>query len=346
MKTFKRVRKIVGRTALCVLAYLAVMTVLEKRILTRQAPVTVDPKTLTKRIDADQLLSDVKTLSSADYAGRATGSAGSKKAQAFIEERFRALRLEPVGGSFERKFAFVHHSFRGLLSRSRPYETAYPDATNLIALVHGRSASRKCLLLSAHYDHKGVRDGALYPGADDNASGVAVVLAAGRYLSENPPLHSVLLVAFDGEELGLRGSKAFVESPPVPLTQVALAVNLDMVSRNDRNEIFAAGTFPHPRLRPVLERVQRRSAVRILFGHDKPFYRAGLAEDWTHASDHGPLHDAGVPFVYFGVADHPDYHQPTDTFERIDPAFFTAAAEMILEAVVQLDQGLDALGGA
>ncbi len=120
-------------------------------------------------------------------------------------------------------------------------------------------------------------------------------------------------------------------------TSLALDVNLDMVSRNDRREIFAAGTYQSPWLKPILEDVQRRSAVRILFGHDRPVRLAGGVDDWTDESDQGPFNDAGVPFVYFGVEDHADYHEPTDTPDKIEPGFFGDAADMIVEAIVTLD---------
>jgi Zn-dependent M28 family amino/carboxypeptidase len=178
----------------------------------------------------------------------------------------------------------------------------------------------------------------MYPGADDNASGVAALLAIARYVKAHPLTHPVLFAAFDGEELGLSGSKAFTERPTRPLRDIALNVNLDMVSRNDRNEIYAAGTYHYPWLKPLVEDVQRRAAVKILFGHDRP----GTGDDdWTLQSDHGSFHRAGVPFVYFGVEDHPDYHQPTDTPDKINPVFFRTVVNMLLEAVLTFDREID-----
>ena len=122
---------------------------------------------------------------------------------------------------------------------------------------------------------------------------------------------------------------------------IALEVNLDMVSRNDRNEIFAAGTYQSPWLKPLLQDVQLRSGVRILFGHDRPIHKAGSVEDWTDQSDQGAFADRGVPFVYFGVEDHADYHQPSDTADKIDPRFFGDAADMIVEAVKTFDAKIE-----
>ncbi|MGH7339396.1 MAG: M28 family peptidase, partial [Candidatus Rokuibacteriota bacterium] len=111
--------------------------------------------------------------------------------------------------------------------------------------------------------------------------------------------------------------------------------------RSATNEMYAAGTAYSPWLRPILLDVQSRAAVRIRFGHDRPKDAGGL-DDWTRLSDHGAFHDAGIPFVYFGVEDHPDYHKPTDTADRIDPRFFGDAADMIVDALRALDDAIDA----
>jgi Zn-dependent M28 family amino/carboxypeptidase len=117
-------------------------------------------------------------------------------------------------------------------------------------------------------------------------------------------------------------------------------INLDMVSKNDRRELYAAGTSFAPWLRPILEDVQTRAAVKILFGHDRPSPPAAT-EDWTHESDHSPFHDAGIAWIYFGVEDHPDYHKPTDTSGRVDAAFFGDVADTIIEALRAIDAAVD-----
>ncbi|HEX7086886.1 MAG TPA: M20/M25/M40 family metallo-hydrolase, partial [Vicinamibacterales bacterium] len=175
-----------------------------------------------------------------------------------------------------------------------------------------------------------------HPGADDNASGVAALLAAARHLAAHRPQHTMVFAALDAEEQGLQGARALVRSIPDVLSRVALNINLDMVSRNERGEIYAAGSHHYPWTRPILEDIRKRSHVRILFGHDQPKAESGL-DDWTMLSDHGAFHEVHVPFVYFGVEDHPDYHKPTDTVERIDPAFFGDVVEMIVEAIRTFD---------
>jgi Zn-dependent M28 family amino/carboxypeptidase len=271
----------------------------------------------------------VRELSSPAYAGRATGTPGGRAAARFIERRFKAVGLKPADdGRYQHPFDVTRPSG----PPPRPSITGQ----NVVGIVEGSRTAADYVIVSAHYDHLGVVNGRLYPGADDNASGVAVLLAAAAHFAAERPQHPMMFVAFDGEELDLAGSTAFMARPPVPPRRMRVVVNLDMVSRSGRREIFAAGTSHYPFLRPILERVGERAGVRLLFGHDRP--DATGKDDWTMQSDHWPFHRAGVPFVYFGVEDHADYHRPTDTPERIDEEFFGGVAELVVAAIRELDE--------
>jgi hypothetical protein len=292
-------------------------------------------------VDRAALLGDVQALSSADFEGRKTGTPGSFKAQAYLQERLRDIGAKPFGRRYAQPFAFTLRSFRGLLTPGQPYSTAYPDATNIIGFIPGTAAPDKYLLVSAHYDHLGIVDGKLYPGADDNASGVAAMLAIASWFKAHPPLHSVVFAAFDAEELGLRGSRAFLEALPFPREQLIVDLNLDMLSHNDVDQIFVAGTFHYPYLKPYLAQAASRSAVHVFLGHDRSQLIAGAVEDWSDSSDHGPFHAAGIAFLYFGVADHPDYHQPSDTFAHINQDFFVRVGNLVVDTATVLDRNLD-----
>src|SRR5690606_566789 len=141
-----------------------------------------------------------------------------------------------------------------------------------------------------------------------NASGVAALLALARHFAASPPEHTIVFAALDAEEGGLRGARAFLADPPPDANAIELTVNMDLVSRNERGELYAAGAHHHPSLRPHLERIAERAPVKLRLGHDSPDLGS---DDWTSQSDHGVFHAAGIPFVYFGVEDHPDYHRPT-----------------------------------
>jgi Zn-dependent M28 family amino/carboxypeptidase len=204
-----------------------------------------------------------------------------------------------------------------------------------------RRAPERFIVVSAHYDHLGVRDGKIYNGADDNASGVAALLALAEHFARRPPEHSIIFVAFDAEEMGSPGAKAFVERPPVPRASLALNVNLDMVARGDKGELYVAGTHPWPFLRPSLEAAAVNAPVTVRFGHDTPDLKG--SDNWIEGSDHRVFNAAGIPFAYFGVEDHPDYHQPTDHSDKIPADFFGRSVQTLVGALTRLDRDLDAI---
>ena len=279
-------------------------------------------------IDVESLMETVRTLSSPALEGRRTGTPGNAKARALVTGRFRSIGLTPLDGGFELPFKFTRND-----------DTH--EGVNVAAICPGRGApDNGALVISAHYDHVGVRDGSIYPGADDNASGVAVLLELARHCQRSPWTHDVIFVAFDAEEMGLHGAKAFVASPPLPRQPIALNVNLDMVSRSAARELYVAGTFHRPALKAALDPVAAKAPIKLLFGHDKPKQQAGGQDDWTLQSDHGAFHAAGIPFIYFGVEDHPDYHKPTDTADKIDQVFFGQVAETIRAALTALDRAV------
>jgi Zn-dependent M28 family amino/carboxypeptidase len=149
----------------------------------------------------------------------------------------------------------------------------------------------------------------------------------------------MVFVAFDAEEGGLRGARHFVEDPPVAREAIVLNVNLDMVSRSE-SELYVSGTYQYPQLLPFIENAAPAEPVVLRTGHDTPADTG--SDNWVGASDHGAFHQAGIPFLYFGVEDHPDYHRPTDDPEKVDPAFFEAAVETIRRVIVELDRGMGA----
>ncbi|WP_082585057.1 M20/M25/M40 family metallo-hydrolase [Caulobacter sp. Root655] len=273
---------------------------------------------------------DVRLLSADDMEGRGIATPGGAKARAYIRERFIQIGLKPQGPTFDRPFTFARK------------DGTQVQGVNLVARIEGTSSSDKVLVVCAHYDHLGVKNGKTYNGADDNASGVAGLLAVAEAFKAAPPRHTVLIVAFDGEESGLRGAKAFVADPPVPLARIGLAVNFDMISKNAKGELYVSGAGPQPYLRPVLDGVAKTALVTLKLGHDTD--ADGQQNNWTMQSDQGPFAAAGVPWVYFGVEDHPEYHQPTDDFDTMPQDFFKRAVATVVSATRALDDDLDGIG--
>jgi Zn-dependent M28 family amino/carboxypeptidase len=321
-------------------AYFAIVSHMEARRIATPLAAANAAVAAQPALDGARLLADVRTLSSAEFGGRRTGSDGSRKAQAFLQSRFEALGLKHFGATYAVPFAFTHTSIKGLVTPGRPFKTAYPSAVNYIGYIPGRATPERFIVVSAHYDHLGEKAGKLYPGADDNASGVAAMLAIAAWFKAHPPRHSIVFAAFDGEELGLRGARAFLAALPFAKEQLALNLNLDMVSHNDNNEIFVAGTSYTPSLKPLVAQAAARHTVKVRLGHDRSMLVAGSVEDWTDSSDHGPFHEAGVAFLYFGVEDHADYHAASDTYEHINPAFFSSVANLLVDVAATLDANL------
>ena len=182
----------------------------------------------------------VTTLADPKLEGRAAGSPGGIAARAWVVERFKAIGLHPVSGAYVHPFTYTRMSMSGRQEG---------EGANVLGMCLGTDPKLPYFVVSAHYDHLGVRDGQIYPGADDNASGVAVVLELAAYCQKTPFRQSIVFAAFDAEERGLQGARAFLVKPPVPKDRIGLNVNLDMVSRSDKREIFIAGTYHYPDLK-------------------------------------------------------------------------------------------------
>jgi Zn-dependent M28 family amino/carboxypeptidase len=258
--------------------------------------------------------------------GRLVGTPGSEKARAYILSRFKEIGLSPIGDKFEQTFSFAKR------------DGSTVQGTNLVARIKGTKPG-KALVVSAHYDHLGVRNGEIYNGADDNASGVAGLLAVAEAFKAKPPKHDVILAVVDAEEGGLRGAKAFAAAPPVPLETIALNVNFDMLSKNAKNELYVAGTSPFPYLKPILVKVATTAPVTLKLGHDTD--ADGKENNWTNQSDHYAFGEKGVPWVYFGVEDHPEYHKPTDDFATVPQDFFKRSVATVVQASQALEKNLD-----
>ncbi|MEX2532146.1 MAG: M28 family peptidase [Gemmatimonadota bacterium] len=277
------------------------------------------------RIDRERLLRHQSILAHDSMEGRKAGTPGNRRARSFLLLQVDRIGLDPVRGTRSQEFRFT----------GRRDGEAY-EGLNIMGMIEGSEHPGRFIVVTAHYDHLGVSGDEIFNGADDNASGTAALLELAHYFRANPPAHSLVFVALDAEEQGLEGARTWVDAPPVPIESIALNVNLDMISRSEAGELYAAGTHHYPFLIPWIEAVAARAPVTLLMGHDSPDLPPG--DDWTMASDHAPFHGAGIPFIYFGVEDHEGYHHPSDTFERTTPKFYGDAVETILEFLLLADR--------
>ncbi|QHI37980.1 Aminopeptidase YwaD [Kordia antarctica] len=275
---------------------------------------TNQTETIAYDFNEINLLKHVKELSSDIYQGRETGTLGATKAKNYIIGEFKKLNVKPLGESFEQVFPL-------------PKKLKATQGENIIGYIKGSEKAAEYIVITAHYDHEGIKNGKVYNGADDDASGISALLAFAEYLQKYPPKHSVLLIAFDAEEKGLLGSYYYIENSIVPKEQLKLNINMDMISRSDKKELYAVGPQYYSQYKPIIENLEKSGEVTLLIGH----------KEWTYSSDHAGFHTAKIPFIYFGVEDHKDYHKPTDDFENIHPTFYTNAVQTIISFFKEVD---------
>ena len=269
------------------------------------------------------LLDDIRQLSSEHMQGRKTGSEGAALARQYIVKRFTELKLHSINDNYLQPFSYGWPKKNGI---------------NVAGQLTGCRYPQRFVVVTAHYDHLGRQGRKIYHGADDNASGVAAMLALAEKLSSSCPAYSYVFLATDAEESGLYGSKAFIDNPLVALDAVVLNLNLDMMGRSDkRGRLYLTGARQFPGLQQQLEDIFRQ--LQFLShrgpGHlrkDNPRY------NWPSASDHGPFYRADIPYLFFGGQEHSDYHQPSDTADRIDIDFLKGALDAIWFTVQWLEQ--------
>jgi hypothetical protein len=292
------------------------------------------------KIDEAKLLNNLKTLASDAFEGRGFSKPGNYKAQQFIANEFKKLELAtPIENGYIQEFTTTYKGAR----RQRMFpvkgkernDINVPDTTvvggNVISMIKGKSD--KVIVITGHHDHLGIRNGKIYNGADDDASGTAAVIAIAEYFKGKNPNHTLVFATVDAEEAGMNGSAYLVKNFPLGKENIVLNINMDMISRNDKNELYACGLFHYPKLKAPLTKV--KSSITLMSGHDDPNDKK--LDNWTNSSDHRSFHKEKIPFIYFGVEDHKDYHKDTDNFENVDQEFYVEAVKLIIQTVENYD---------
>ncbi|MCK8044945.1 M28 family peptidase [Shewanella sp. 1CM18E] len=266
------------------------------------------------------ITADIKTLTSSDMAGRKTGSQGAALARDFLQQRFQLIGLEPWQGQYQHAFTY-RHSFSNKVG------------INIIGVVPANSHSDNWRMVIAHYDHLGGSNKRYYPGADDNASGIAGLLQLAEHAIKQTNDVNLLFVATDAEEPGLYGAYALTEQFALTATtpqakQIQLAINLDMIGRPNRTKaIYIEGLRRFHSAVEIRKTLIQDNQLCIRTQQPKSFDGSAITIDYLRASDHYPLHKVGIPWLYFGVPTHRDYHQPTDTQEKLNINFIAAVSE-------------------
>jgi acetylornithine deacetylase/succinyl-diaminopimelate desuccinylase-like protein len=276
-------------------------------------------------------LDDIRYLSDDRLAGRMTGSVGADSAAAYLARRFEQVGLQPAAGGWYQSFtvakeAPVAQSARvgGLVGK------------NVIGLLPGHDPGlrNETVIVGAHYDHLGLggfgsldpdSTGKVHNGADDNASGAAMLIHLAARLAQSPPARTVLFIAFSGEELGLLGSAHYVRQPVYPLSSTMAMINLDMVGRLRNGRLIVYGARTAKEFPALLDSLNWHAGFDLK-----------AQGDGYGPSDQSSFYAAGRPVLHVFTDLHGDYHRTTDDWQKIDPEGFRRVANFTMGVVTAL----------
>ena len=282
------------------------------------------------------LRDDVAFLASDSLKGRDTGSEGERIAAEYVANRFKEMGLEGKGKEgfyqdFDFKPSTNPHQEAQMVTEASDSTTT---GRNVIAYIDNQAD--KTIIIGAHFDHLGMggqgslfrgEEPAIHNGADDNASGVAIMLQLAQRLKklENPQ-SNYLFIGFSGEELGLLGSNYFVKNPTIDLSKVDLMLNMDMVGRlNEENTLAVHGVGTSP------------SFKQVLFANNDQGFTIAEHESGIGPSDHTSFYLADIPVLHFFTGQHEDYHKPSDDFEKLNYDGMEKITQYIYNIVVDID---------
>jgi Peptidase family M28/Peptidase family M1 domain/PDZ domain len=281
--------------------------------------------TLPSVFSEERMMETIRFLSSDELKGRGSGTEGLDRAAEFIAGKFQEAGLKPAGdmeGSFFQIWKDADFNM---------------EMTNVIGVIPGRKPemSGQSLVIGAHYDHLGMgwpdtREGVkgkIHPGADDNASGVSVLIELAEVLGENlKPDRSVVFVAFTGEEAGRKGSKYYAANEKqYPAKRCMGMINLDTVGRLGNRKLLILGAGSAKEWMHIFRGAASVTGVET-----------ETVTNSLDSSDNISFEEAGVPAVQLFSGPHPDYHRLTDTAEKIDSQGLVKVASVAKEVIEYL----------
>lgn len=282
-----------------------------------------------EKTDLHELRVDIVYLASDYLEGRETGKKGEHLAAEYIARRFEEMGLSPKGvdGSWYHEFNFKFNP--------NPHAAGGEPRKGKNVLGFIDNGATHTVIIGAHYDHVGhgefgsrhTGEPAIHNGADDNASGVAGMLQIAQYLKGGKATqNNYLFIGFSGEELGLFGSKNYVNDPTIPLNQVNYMLNLDMVGRLNAEKVLAVnGAGTSPAWKPALEKI------------DVAGIKVKTSDSGIGPSDHTSFYLKDIPVLHFFTGQHMDYHKPVDDAHLINFEGVAAVSEFIIELIELLD---------
>ena len=287
----------------------------------KSSVVDVPPTQYLSSITAADLKTHLTIIASDEMEGRETGSVGQKKAGDYLIKQYQANQVSfPIGATdFYQK---IPASFLNNLRNDN-----LPDSENIWAFIQGTERPEEVVVISAHYDHVGVKNGQVYNGADDDGSGTVALLEIAQAFSKakkegNGPKRSILFLHFTGEEHGLLGSSYYSLNPLFPLTNTISNINIDMIGRHDElhknasNYVYLIGSdYLSSDLYNICESANKNYVNLAL---DYKYNDRTDPNRFYYRSDHYNFAKNGIPSVFLFNGVHADYHQATDDVDKIE----------------------------
>jgi len=282
----------------------------------------------------NKIKEDVSFLADDKLEGRQTGTPGEKAAATYIADRFKELGLEPKGtNGYFQEFSFKpktdpHQEVKYTMVNADSSITG----TNVIGYIDNKAA--RTIVVGAHYDHLGYgsegslyrgEDKAIHNGADDNASGVAIMLNLASKLKNTNKGNNYLFMSFSGEEIGLLGSNYFVKNSTINVDSINYMLNMDMVGRLKKDStlaVYGVGTSP------IFKQV-------ITASNNK--FKIIENESGVGPSDHTSFYLSDVPVLHFFTGQHEDYHKPSDDSDKLNYEGMEAISSYIFDIIKDLD---------
>ncbi len=282
----------------------------------------------SKTIDANEIKEHVYSFASDEFEGRYTGENGQKKAANYLRDFYiKNEIISPLGSDDYFQEIPTEHLRKNL-----------QDSENVIAYIKGSSKPEEIIVISAHYDHLGIKKEEIYNGADDNGSGTIAIIEIAQAFQKAvedgyKPKRSIVFLHLTGEERGLLGSKYYTNFPIFPLENTVTNLNIDMIGRVDDahkdnpNYIYIIGSnFLSTELHNISEKVNSEF-TNLTF--DYKFNTDDDPNRYYYRSDHYNFAKNNIPVIFYFNGVHQDYHKPSDTPDKINYDLLAKRAQLI-----------------
>lgn len=291
-----------------------------------------------KEIKAADLKKNLYVIASDEMEGRDTGSPGQKKAGEYMINYYKNL-----GISFPKTLGSYYQKVPSDFMKERG-GSDLPDSENILAFIEGSEKPEEIVVVSAHYDHVGTRNGVVYNGADDDGSGTVAVMEIAKAFQAakkagKGPKRSILFLHVTGEEHGLFGSEFYTDNPVFPLANTVVDLNIDMIGRDDpenrgKQYVYVIGSeMLSSQLKVINEEANKRTNnLELNYKYDDPSDPQRL----YYRSDHYNFAKNNVPVAFFFDGIHEDYHKPTDDVEKIDYELLAKRTQLVFSTAWEL----------